>query len=141
MDVRNLATGLGWLSIGLGIAELFAPRAVAQIAGTRNHRSLIRGYGLREIASGIGILEQPQQPAAVWSRVVGDALDLAALGVALASPKNDRTKTLGAIAAAGHAADLREGLEFARRAVDSGGASERLDALAAFSRQEVITNA
>jgi anthranilate phosphoribosyltransferase len=47
----------------------------------------------------------------------------------------------GAIAAAGHAADLREGLEFARRAVDSGGARERLDALAAFSRQEVITRA
>jgi anthranilate phosphoribosyltransferase len=47
----------------------------------------------------------------------------------------------GAIAAAGHAADLREGLEFARRAVDSGGASERLDALAAFSRQEVISRA
>jgi anthranilate phosphoribosyltransferase len=47
----------------------------------------------------------------------------------------------GAIAAAGHAADLREGLEFARRAVDSGGARGRLDELAAFSRQEVISRA
>jgi len=40
----------------------------------------------------------------------------------------------GAIAAAGHAADLREGLEIARRAVDSGAAEERLDELVAFSR-------
>ncbi len=39
----------------------------------------------------------------------------------------------GAIAAGGHAEDLREGLEVARRAVDSGSAAERLDALVAFS--------
>src|SRR5215210_6506139 len=47
----------------------------------------------------------------------------------------------GAVAAAGEAADLREGLELARGAVDSGGASERLAALVAFSRQEVTTHA
>jgi anthranilate phosphoribosyltransferase len=41
----------------------------------------------------------------------------------------------GAIAAAGHASDLREGLERAREAVDSGAASERLEALARFSRE------
>jgi anthranilate phosphoribosyltransferase len=40
----------------------------------------------------------------------------------------------GAIAAAGHAADLREGLELARDAVDSGAAAARLDELARFSR-------
>jgi anthranilate phosphoribosyltransferase len=39
----------------------------------------------------------------------------------------------GAIAAGGHADDLREGLEAARQAVDSGAAAERLDALVAFS--------
>jgi anthranilate phosphoribosyltransferase len=40
----------------------------------------------------------------------------------------------GAIAAAGHAEDLRDGLELARKAVASGAAAERLDALVAFSR-------
>jgi anthranilate phosphoribosyltransferase len=40
----------------------------------------------------------------------------------------------GAIAAAGHAEDLREGLELARQALDSGAARERLDELAEFSR-------
>jgi anthranilate phosphoribosyltransferase len=39
----------------------------------------------------------------------------------------------GAIAAAGHAADLAEGLELARAAVDSGAAAARLDELARFS--------
>jgi anthranilate phosphoribosyltransferase len=38
----------------------------------------------------------------------------------------------GAIAAGGHADDLREGLELARRAVESGAAGERLEALIAF---------
>ena len=40
----------------------------------------------------------------------------------------------GALAAAGHADDLRDGLELARTALDSGAASERLDALVVFSR-------
>jgi anthranilate phosphoribosyltransferase len=44
----------------------------------------------------------------------------------------------GAIAAAGHADDLRDGLELARTAVDSGAAAERLDRLVAFSRAEEV---
>jgi anthranilate phosphoribosyltransferase len=39
----------------------------------------------------------------------------------------------GAIAAGGVAEDLPEGLELARKAVDSGAAAERLDELARFS--------
>jgi anthranilate phosphoribosyltransferase len=39
----------------------------------------------------------------------------------------------GAIAAGGHAEDLRDGLELARHTVDSGAAAERLEALVAFS--------
>ncbi len=45
----------------------------------------------------------------------------------------------GAVAAGGHAEDLREGIEVARRALDSGAAAERLDELVAFSRAEVPT--
>ena len=41
----------------------------------------------------------------------------------------------GAIAAGGHAEDLREGLELARNAVDSGAAATRLQQLIAFSEQ------
>ena len=43
----------------------------------------------------------------------------------------------GAIAAGGHAADLREGLEVARRTIDSGAVGERLELLIAFSRESV----
>ena len=44
----------------------------------------------------------------------------------------------GAIAAGGHARDLREGLEIAREAVDSGAAAERLAELAAFTHEEEV---
>ena len=45
----------------------------------------------------------------------------------------------GAIAAAGHAEDLREGLHVATETLDSGAAASRLDELAAFSRREAVT--
>jgi anthranilate phosphoribosyltransferase len=44
----------------------------------------------------------------------------------------------GAIAAGGHAEDLREGFELARQAVDSGAAAARLDELIAFTRAEAL---
>jgi anthranilate phosphoribosyltransferase len=44
----------------------------------------------------------------------------------------------GAIAAAGHAKDLQEGLGVAREAIDSGAAGERLEALIAFSRAKAV---
>jgi anthranilate phosphoribosyltransferase len=43
----------------------------------------------------------------------------------------------GAIAAGGRAADLREGIEVAREALDSGAAAARLEQLAAFSHEDV----
>ena len=45
----------------------------------------------------------------------------------------------GAIAAAGHAADLAEGYALAAQAVDSGAAAERLEALVAFSQREAVS--
>ncbi|HYX89862.1 MAG TPA: anthranilate phosphoribosyltransferase [Gaiellaceae bacterium] len=44
----------------------------------------------------------------------------------------------GAIAAAGHARDLRDGLELAREALDSGAAASRLDELIAFSQEAEV---
>jgi len=92
VDTEKLARGLGWFSIGLGLAELLAPTGVAKISGvSTKNKGLIRLFGLREIASGIAIFSQGRRPTeAVWSRVVGDALDLACLGAAFASPKTKK---------------------------------------------------
>jgi uncharacterized membrane protein len=84
---KRLARGLGWFSIGLGMTELLAPRLIASITGVPKTRTgLIRLYGLREIASGITIFSQEEPTEGVWSRVAGDAMDLASLGMAFTSP-------------------------------------------------------
>lgn len=93
VGVEKLATGLGWFSIGLGLAELLAPEQLGNLIGVdKKRRSLLPLFGLREIASGIAILAIPRPAGAVWSRVGGDALDLAFLGSALASDETDKTK-------------------------------------------------
>ena len=86
-SAKKLAKGLGWFSIGLGLAELLAPRAIASISGVSKERTgLIRLYGLREIAAGITIFAQEKPTEGVWSRVAGDALDLTSLGLAATNP-------------------------------------------------------
>ena len=88
---KKLARGLGWFSVGLGLAELLAPRAIANISGVPNARTgLIRLYGLRELASGIAIFSTQNPGPAVWARVAGDALDLASLGAAARSPNTNK---------------------------------------------------
>ena len=90
MNAEQLARGLGYFSLGLGLSELLAPRAIAKISGLdEKDTGTIRLMGLREIFHGLGIFAQGRRPKeAVWSRVAGDALDLAALGAAFASPKS-----------------------------------------------------
>lgn len=96
---KRLARGLGWFSIGLGMAELLAPRAIASISGVSNkHTGLIRLYGLREIAAGVAIFSQKEPAAGLWSRVAGDALDLASLGKAFTSPDAKRGRVAFATA-------------------------------------------
>lgn len=92
INEEQLARGLGWFSLGLGLAELLAPGGVAKVAGLRGkNRGLIRLFGLREIASGVAIFMQGKRPAAaLWSRVAGDALDIACLGASFASTDSDK---------------------------------------------------
>ena len=91
VDEEQLARGLGWFSLGLGLAELLAPRGVAKVAGVRGNTGLIRLLGLREIAHGIAIFTQGRRPKeAMWARVAGDAIDLACLGAAFASPNSNK---------------------------------------------------
>jgi uncharacterized membrane protein len=90
-SAKKLAKGLGWFSVGLGLAELLAPRAIANISGVPNARTgLIRLYGLRELAAGVMIFAQENPAAGVWSRVAGDALDLASLGNAARLPDTNK---------------------------------------------------
>src|SRR5690349_7844021 len=78
-----LAWALGWFSIGVGVAQVFAPRAVSRAAGLPIPATLTRLCGVREIGCGLGILADDQPTPWVEARVAGDALDLATLAAAL----------------------------------------------------------
>jgi len=101
--VDSLARGLGWFSVALGVAELLAPRALDRAIGAGVHPSLTRFCGLRELAAGVGLLTQADPEPWLWSRVAGDAMDLALLGGALVdADDDDRARLIGsALAVAG----------------------------------------
>ncbi len=99
---ERLARGLGWLSVGLGVAEIAAPRALARMIGVRDddrlHRTMV-ALGVRELVSGVGILTRPRSAPWLWSRVGGDVMDLALLGSALRSDDSKRGRVAAATAA------------------------------------------
>lgn len=104
-------------SVKRGVGRWAAPAASAWAdRGDPVHRAIIRGLGLREIATGIGILTRPRPAAWLWSRVVGDMMDLSLLGLALNSRRTDRARLAGATAAvaAVTALDVYSSIEFTR---------------------------
>jgi len=100
-----LVRGIGLFSLGLGVAEIVAPGKIAKTFGLEGKENLLRAFGAREIASGIGTLSSDPQPA-LWSRVAGDVLDMATLAVGTKSQNQDakRNAMLGIGAVAGIAA-------------------------------------
>jgi hypothetical protein len=95
MNEMKVARGLGWFSIGLGLAEVVAGREIGRALGMEDQSWLLRAFGVREIATGVAILGMDQPRAAVWGRVAGDAMDLAALGSGF-TKDNPRKENLAA---------------------------------------------
>jgi hypothetical protein len=117
-DKDPLAVFLGWFSIGLGTAQIVAPRMLCKLIGADGDGAapkVMRLMGARELAQGTGILVRPRPTMWLWSRVAGDGLDLSLLG--LVAFKNRRARTALAIAsvAAVTAPDVYESLFLTRK--------------------------
>ena len=84
----RLARDLGWISIGIGLAQIFAARTLTRKVGLYGYEGMTRACGAREIASGIVTLST-ERKTGLWMRVAGDVLDIAALSRAL-HPWNPR---------------------------------------------------
>ena len=69
---------LGWFSIGLGLTELLAAPKLTKALGAEGNENFVRAMGARELAHGVLCLSVNNDYGA-WTRVAGDALDLAAL--------------------------------------------------------------
>ncbi len=97
MTNRQAAQALGYTSLALGVAEIAAPEFLSRRLGIENRPKLMGALGAREIAAGVAILSQDNKKPGLWSRVAGDAVDLALLG--LAARNSDRKKGVAAATA------------------------------------------
>lgn len=84
MDYKRLGLGLGAFSIALGLAEVVAPGRLARWLGLdeKTARTVLRFFGARELMAGGMLLRGPAVSTNAWNRVLGDAMDLGALGLA-----------------------------------------------------------
>lgn len=103
-QARAGARALGWLSIALGTAQLLAPRQVARAAGVPDRTRAMRRVGVREIATGVALLNSDRPNTWMWARVAGDALDAALLARTLRDDGSKATRAallaVGALALA-----------------------------------------
>src|SRR4051794_28026499 len=112
---------LGWGSLGLGVPETAAPGRFAESNGIKadaETRTWTLLVGLREFAHAGGILalERPRPVRALWSRVAGDMMDLALLGAAWRSKRENTFRlaaATGAVVGIG-IADLVASIRFTR---------------------------
>lgn len=96
----KFAKGIGLFSIALGLAEVVAPTQLASLIGLSDrHAKYLPLLGAREIAHGVGIMKSTKPTTAVWTRVGGDAIDLAFLGSAFTDSDTNKLRLGGAVAA------------------------------------------
>ncbi|HEY0686429.1 MAG TPA: SRPBCC family protein [Steroidobacter sp.] len=101
-----LDRSLGWFSVGLGVAELLAPKTVGRMIGVGDQSTLLRMCGMRELVSGVGLLSGRAPATFAMSRVVGDVMDLALLGASLRSPDSNPTRVAATATAVASVAAL-----------------------------------
>jgi uncharacterized membrane protein len=97
----GLARGLGWFSLGLGAAQILAPRAFSRavgLTGSSTQGTVVRAVGVREIAAGVGILSRSKPGGWLWARVAGDAMDLVLLAVGDSRKGARRAAAMAAVA-------------------------------------------
>ncbi|MFN2561080.1 MAG: SRPBCC family protein [Jatrophihabitans sp.] len=100
-----MSRALGWASVGLGLPLLVRPAESTQAVGVGSspkHRAAATLVGVREFAAAAGLLARPSS-VWLWSRVAGDAMDLAMLGRAM-KKSDGRGIRRTAVATAGVAA-------------------------------------
>jgi uncharacterized membrane protein len=97
--LERRALGLGWFSVGLGLAQLLAPRQVARWIGADEDdpatRATLMGVGVRELTCGVGLLSKSRAATWAWARFAGDVMDLVLLGRVWRANPVSREKMLG----------------------------------------------
>jgi hypothetical protein len=86
----TLSGMIGMTAVGLGLAGLLFPKAVARSVGLNAPAPVVQLlFGAREMWSGVSLVSDPTRADVLWARVAGDVFDIAALR-ALDNPRNNR---------------------------------------------------
>jgi len=96
-EVQRRGRELGWMSLGLGVAQLAAPGTVRRISGVDDSamsRAVVPLVGARELIHAAGLLTSRRKGVWAWTRVMGDAMDLTSLGIAIAHRGGRRRRRL-----------------------------------------------
>ena len=102
-EVQRRGRGLGWMSLGLGVAQLAAPDTVRRISGvddSATSRAVVPLVGARELIHAAGLLTSRHKGIWAWTRVAGDAMDLTSLAMAIAHRGGRRRRRLLAVTGA-----------------------------------------
>ncbi|MES2535701.1 MAG: SRPBCC family protein [Pseudomonadota bacterium] len=137
---NTLTAALGWLSLGIGVAHLLAPRAVARATGVIEQPALLRAIGMREIASGLGILSQRRPAGWLWTRVAGDAMDLALLSFSATRSVGPRRNRVAMTTAAVAGVTVLDVLSSVQQTELVGGAQDRTASGAVSVEKSVTIN-
>ena len=125
----STSRSLGWLSLALGLPSLLAPRAVAGGLGLDDddeQQATLRFVGARELVAAGGLLSGRAPGLFLWSRVAGDAMDLALLRKAIVcGPSDGRTRAAAGAVAGLAVVDLLAALRH------SGGSAQPMELTAA----------
>ena len=81
-DGWPLSRAVGWAGLGIGVAEVLAPRVVGAVAGLERGTTTslaVRAKGLSDVLLGLGILLRPRRPGPMWARVATDVIGLGLL--------------------------------------------------------------
>ncbi|MFC0505934.1 SRPBCC family protein [Micromonospora costi] len=98
-----LPRALGWLSLVLGAGALAAPGHLARLTGVDDAPAapaIVPAIGAREVGHGLGLVLGRRPAGWAWTRVAGDAMDLALLGRAMADRCGERRRRVAFTTAA-----------------------------------------
>jgi uncharacterized membrane protein len=111
---------LGWMSLGLGVAQITAPGTMNRLVGVRptpGSGAVMRAVGVQEVAVGSRILARPDATGPLWARVAGDVAHLTLIARAARVDGNDtwRLETTASALAGATLVDLAGAMWLARR--------------------------
>lgn len=138
-SLSPLQIGAGMVILGLGLAQLLAPRRVARSTGVHAHPGLVRTSGALAIASAASILVRGKAPSLGLARLASVALELTLLGRSATHPASYGQRSRLALTGAGIATAAMLDMSAAVQQGARQGMGERTTTSGALAVEKCIT--